>query len=100
MTIVFAIATVGVAAMTAMSPRFRVLAQNRMSYSIVGRKSGHVALGLAIRKLGVYGSFMQAPADPDNENNALVATVGHGMGLRSIDVLEQPRRQRAPPAFQ
>jgi hypothetical protein len=76
LTILFAIAAVGVAAMTAMPPRFRVLAQNRMTYSIVGQNSGHVALGLAIRKLGVYGSFMQAPAHPDDENNALLAMVG------------------------
>src|SRR5215831_13980364 len=57
-----------------------------MSYSIVGQNSGHIALGLAIRKLGVYGSFMQAPAHPDDENNALFAYFGHGMGFRSIDV--------------
>jgi LmbE family N-acetylglucosaminyl deacetylase len=66
--------------------RTRVLAQNRMSYTIVGQNSGHVALGLAIRKLGVYGAFMQAPAHPDDENNALLAMFAHGTGFRSIDV--------------
>src|SRR5437764_9817665 len=61
-------------------------AQNRMTYSIVGQNSGHVALGLAIRKLTVSGTFVQAPAHPDDETNALFAMFGYGMGLRVIDV--------------
>src|SRR5262244_1394903 len=61
-------------------------AQNRMTYSVVSASSGHVALGLAIRKLNVSGTFMQAPAHPDDETNALFALFSHGMGLRSIDV--------------
>jgi hypothetical protein len=64
----------------------RTLAQNRMAYSVVSPDSGHVALGLAIRKLNVAGTFMQAPAHPDDETNALFALFTHGMGLRSIDV--------------
>ena len=64
----------------------RVAAQNRMTYSVVSPDSGHVALGLAIRKLNVSGTFMQAPAHPDDETNALFALFTHGMGLRSIDV--------------
>src|ERR1039457_1449659 len=62
------------------------LAQNRMNFSIVGQNGGHVALGLAIRKLGVYGAFMQAPAHPDDETNSLFAMFTWGMGLRSIDL--------------
>ena len=61
-------------------------AQNRMTYSVVSPDSGHVALGLAIRKLNVAGTFMQAPAHPDDETNALFALFTHGMGLRSIDL--------------
>ena len=61
-------------------------AQNRMTYSVVSSENGHVALGLAIRKLSVSGTFMQAPAHPDDETNALFALFTHGMGLRSIDV--------------
>src|ERR1700760_3769629 len=61
-----------------------LLAQNRMTWSIVGQNSGHVALGLAVRKLGVSGTFMQTPAHPDDEHNALFALFTHGMGLRSI----------------
>ena len=76
----------GIAVMATMPTRVRVLAQNRMNYSIVGQDSGHVALGLALRKLGVSGTFMQAPAHPDDETNALFAMFTHGMGLRSIDL--------------
>ena len=72
--------------LTVASVGIAVLAQNRMNYSIVGQNSGHVALGLAIRKLGVYGAFMQAPAHPDDETNALFAMFTFGMGLRSIDL--------------
>src|SRR5439155_17526200 len=61
-------------------------AQNRMSYSLVSSDAGHVALGLAIRKLNVSGTLMQAPAHPDDETNALFALFTHGMGLRSVDV--------------
>ena len=78
--------TIGVAVLATGPSSVRVLAQNRTTYSIVGRDSGHVALGLAIRKLGVYGAFIQAPAHPDDETNALFAMFTHGMGLRSIDV--------------
>ncbi len=61
-------------------------AQNRMGPSLVSRDSGHIALGLALRKLNVSGTFMQAPAHPDDETNALFAMFTHGMGLRSIDL--------------
>jgi hypothetical protein len=63
-----------------------VAAQNRMAYSVATPNDGHVALGLAIRKLNVSGTFMQAPAHPDDETNALFALFTHGMGLRSVDV--------------
>src|SRR5882672_4663946 len=63
-----------------------VAAQNRMTYSVVSPENGHIALGLAIRKLNVSGTFMQAPAHPDDETNALFALFTHGMGLRSVDV--------------
>jgi hypothetical protein len=61
-------------------------AQNRMTYPIVAQDSGHVALGLALRKLTVATTFMQAPAHPDDETNALFALFGYGMGMRTIDV--------------
>src|SRR5271169_6921195 len=63
-----------------------LVAQNRMNYSLVSPDSGHVALGLALRKLTVSGTFLQAPAHPDDETNSLFALFGYGMGLRVIDV--------------
>lgn len=64
----------------------RVHAQSRMAFSVVTPDSGHVALGLAVRRLSVSGTFMQAPAHPDDEHNALFALFTRGMGLRSVDV--------------
>ncbi len=63
-----------------------VQAQSRLSYPIVSSDNGHAALGLALRKLTVSGTFMQAPAHPDDETNALFAYFGYGMGLRVIDL--------------
>src|SRR3954465_4713170 len=63
-----------------------VSAQNRMTYSVVSPDNGHIALGLAVRKLNGSGTFMQAPAHPDDETNSLFALFTHGMGLRSVDV--------------
>jgi len=64
----------------------RVDAQNRKNYSILNDQSGHAALGLALRKLNVAGTFMQCPAHPDDETNALLAYYGYGQGLRVIDL--------------
>ena len=63
-----------------------VQAQNRLSFSPSSSTSGHTALGLALRKLSVSGTFVQAPAHPDDETNSLFALFGYGMGLRVIDV--------------
>jgi hypothetical protein len=63
-----------------------VTAQTRMNYPLVAPDGGHAALGLALRKLTVSGTFLQAPAHPDDETNALFALFGHGMGLRAIDL--------------
>ncbi len=63
-----------------------VSAQNRKNFSIVSEQSGHAALGLAIRKLNVAGTYMQCPAHPDDETNPLFALYGYGMGLRTIDL--------------
>jgi len=64
----------------------RVLAQNRKNYSRVAPDDGHIQLGLALRKLSVSGTFLQAPAHPDDETNALFTYFGYGMGLRVIDL--------------
>src|SRR5260370_1573010 len=64
----------------------RVQAQKRMGFSEASANSGHISLGLALRKLSVSGTFLQAPALPDDETNALFTLFGYGMGLRVIDV--------------
>ncbi len=61
-------------------------AQVRLAYPLVAGDNGHVALGLALRKLTVSGTFLQAPAHPDDETNSLLALFAHGMGLRVIDL--------------
>ena len=63
-----------------------LVAQNRLSFPIVSQENGHVALGIALRKLNVTGTFMQAPAHPDDETNSVLAHEGLGQGLRVIDV--------------
>lgn len=65
---------------------FALVAQNRLSFPIVSQENGHVALGIALRKLNVTGTFMQAPAHPDDETNSVLALEGLGHGLRVIDV--------------
>lgn len=67
-------------------PVLRIRAQNRETYPLVSKQSGHTALGLALRKLNVSGTFMQIAAHPDDEHNALFALYGFGMGLRAVDV--------------
>jgi len=76
---------VTIAAAITLAGAVLMTAQNRMAFSPVA-KDGHVALGLALRKLSVSGTFMQAPAHPDDETNALFAYFGYGMGLRVIDL--------------
>src|SRR5436190_7087677 len=66
--------------------RVTVEGQTRKNYSIVNEEGGHIALGLAIRKLDKAGTFMNCPAHPDDERNELLTLAGYGLGLRSIDV--------------
>ena len=80
------LAILSLAVLVVVPDHVRVLAQSRTDSPLVAGDSGHVALGLALRKLNVSGTFMQAPAHPDDENNALLAMFAHGMGLRTIDV--------------
>jgi len=63
----------------------RTHAQTRL-VSLVSQDQGHVALGLALRRLNVSGTFLQAIAHPDDEHNQLYALLTHGQGLRSVDV--------------
>jgi LmbE family N-acetylglucosaminyl deacetylase len=85
LTLLIAGALAGIAFL-AVGPDPVVEAQNRLTYSPVTAASGHVALGLALRKLSVSATFLQAPAHPDDETNALFAYFGYGMGMRVIDL--------------
>ena len=86
LTLVLSVGILGLMFMTAGPGYVQLQAQNRMSFSRVSQNGGHVALGLALRKLSVSGTFLQAPAHPDDETNALFTLFGYGMGLRVIDV--------------
>jgi LmbE family N-acetylglucosaminyl deacetylase len=77
---------VGLTFMVTAPGSLHVLAQNRMNFPLASQESGHIALGLALRKLNVSGTFLQTAAHPDDEHNALYAMFTRGMGLRSIDV--------------
>ena len=54
--------------------------------SLVAPDNGHVALGLAIRRLNVVGTFLQTAPHPDDEHNQMYAMFTLGQGLRSVDV--------------
>ena len=43
-----------------------------------------VDLGLLLRQLNTVGTFMMATAHPDDENNALLALLAKGQGLRTV----------------
>jgi LmbE family N-acetylglucosaminyl deacetylase len=50
----------------------------------VGEQPGDQALRLMLRKLGSSGTFMETTAHPDDEDNALLAMLGHGQGMRAV----------------
>jgi len=77
------VSLLAVAGFTARSGQLN--AQSRQ-LSLVSADSGHAALGLAIRRLGVTGTFLQTAAHPDDEHNQVHALLSRGLGLRSIIV--------------
>ena len=50
----------------------------------VGELPADVSLRLMLRKLNAVGTFMETTAHPDDEDNALLAMMSHGAGLRSV----------------
>jgi LmbE family N-acetylglucosaminyl deacetylase len=48
-----------------------------------GERPDAVALELVLRKLSSTGTFMQTDAHPDDEDNGLLAMLGHGQGMRT-----------------
>ena len=63
-------------------PGSRPVAQMRVE--TVTSKQGVVALELELRKLRSIGTFMMTTAHPDDENNALLAWMGLGQGMRTV----------------
>jgi LmbE family N-acetylglucosaminyl deacetylase len=49
----------------------------------VGERPDSAALELILRKLSSTGTFMQTDAHPDDEDNALLAMLGEGQGMRA-----------------
>ncbi len=49
----------------------------------VGELPGDVSLRLMLRKLASTGTFMETDAHPDDEDNALLALMSHGRGMRT-----------------
>ena len=55
----------------------------QMQVRPVADEAGHAGLGLMLRKLDTVGTFVMATAHPDDENNALLALLSHGHGIRT-----------------
>jgi LmbE family N-acetylglucosaminyl deacetylase len=69
-----------VAGLSTVSPRAQ------MRPRPVADETGDVALQLLLRKLHTVGTFMMTIAHPDDENNALLAQMAYGNGLRTVAV--------------
>ena len=52
----------------------------------IAAMKGEVGLGLLLRQLGTTAVLMQAVAHPDDENNAMLAAMGWGQGVRTVVV--------------
>ncbi|HET7619011.1 MAG TPA: PIG-L family deacetylase [Vicinamibacterales bacterium] len=50
----------------------------------VAEHPGDVSLELLLRKLDSSATFMETTAHPDDEDNALLAMLGHGQGMRTV----------------
>ncbi len=59
------------------------LPRAQMRVAPLDQEQGHVALGLALRRLGHTGIFMHATAHPDDENNGLLVMLTQGLGIRT-----------------
>src|SRR5215469_1515702 len=50
----------------------------------VGERPDAQTLELLLRKLSSSGTFMETDAHPDDEDNALLAMLGYGRGMRTV----------------
>jgi len=60
------------------------IASAQLRVAPVGERPGAISLELMLRKLGSTGTFMQTDAHPDDEDNALLAMLSHGQGMRAV----------------
>ena len=60
-----------------------LLLRAQMRVAPLDEAQGHLALGLALRHLGNTGTFMNATAHPDDENNGLLVMLNRGQGYRT-----------------
>src|SRR5689334_14466713 len=56
----------------------------QLRVATVGERSDAQALELLLRKLSSTGTFMETDAHPDDEDNSLLALLGHGRGMRTV----------------
>src|SRR5262245_30639009 len=70
-----------IAALLVLSSSARLPAQLRVAPP--GERPDTVALELLLRKLSNTGTFMLTDAHPDDEDNALLAMLGEGQGVRT-----------------
>lgn len=69
-------------ALLSLTPAASLPAQLRVQP--VGELPGEASLNLMLRKLASVGTFMQTAAHPDDEDNALLAELGLGQGMRTV----------------
>jgi LmbE family N-acetylglucosaminyl deacetylase len=83
MTVAGAACVIGI---TFFAPRPVPVQAQARTISLVAADSGHVALGVALRRLNIVGTFLETAAHPDDEHNQLFAMLSLGQGMRAVDV--------------
>jgi LmbE family N-acetylglucosaminyl deacetylase len=61
-----------------------IVPQAQLRVQPVGEYPSDVAVRLMQRKLTTIATFMQTTAHPDDEDNVLLAQLGHGQGMRTV----------------
>jgi LmbE family N-acetylglucosaminyl deacetylase len=69
---------------TLLGAAFAAVPFGQMRVVPLDQERGHVALGLALRRLTNVGIFMQTTAHPDDENNGLLVMMSRGRGFRTV----------------
>jgi LmbE family N-acetylglucosaminyl deacetylase len=71
------------AALTLLILLFNIPLPAQLRVRPVGELPTNASLRLALRQLKSVGSFMETTAHPDDEDNALLAMMSHGRGMRT-----------------